>query len=204
MYDYHAILAAIAALLGIVGYALYFRSIFRGITRPHVFTWFTYFLIDIIVFTAQIIKGGGPGAWVTLTGVVGTLGVTILALRWGEKRITTSDWASFAGALCAIVLWRATGDPLIAVVIAVVINFLAMLPTFRKSFIRPGEESISIWVLDIIRYSIAMAALASFNVTTALFPAALGVGDALLVAMIVVRRSRLAKRGRGDTMASNG
>lgn len=191
VYDYHVVLGAIAALLGVVGYALYFRSILQGITKPHLFTWFTYFLIDIIVFAAQVVKGGGPGAWVTLTGVVGTLGVTILALRFGEKHITKSDWASFIGALCAIVLWRITNDPLIAVMIAVVINFLAMLPTFRKSFVRPGEESVSIWILDIIRYSIALVALASFNATTALFPIALVTGDALLVAMILIRRYRV-------------
>ena len=191
MYDYHVVLGSVAALLGVVGYALYFRSIFQGITKPHLFTWLTYFLIDIIVFTAQIIQGGGPGAWVTLTGVVGTLGVAILALRFGEKHITKSDWASFVGALCAIVLWRITNDPLIAVVIAVVVNFLAMLPTFRKSFARPEEESISIWILDIIRYSIALAALTSFNATTALFPLALVVGDVLLVAMILIRRRQL-------------
>ncbi len=191
MYDYHVVLGAFAALLGVVGYVLYFRSIFRGITKPHFFTWVTYFLIDIIVFTAQITKGGGPGAWVTLTGVVGTLGVSILALRWGEKHVTKSDWTSFIGALSAIVLWRVTDNPLVAVMIAVGINFLALLPTFRKSYTHPFEESVSIWIVDIIRYSIALFALASFNATTALFPLGLVTGDALLVVVILIRRHQM-------------
>ncbi len=188
MTDYHVVLGAIAALLGIVGYALYFRSIFRGITKPHLFTWVSYSLVDFIVFAAQVVKGGGPGAWTILTGQIGSLAVSVLALRFGEKHITKSDWASFIGVLCAIMLWIATKDPLGAVVISTVINFLAIAPTIRKSYVKPFEESMSIWILDTIRFSLSMTALASFNLTTALFPAAIVVGNLILIGTIAVRR----------------
>jgi len=185
---YHVVLGAIAALLGIVGYWLYFRSIFRGETKPHLFTWFTYFLIDIIVFAAQVVKGGGPGTWVTLTGVVGTLGVSLLALRFGEKHITKGDWASFIAAFFAIVLWRATNDPLIAVVIATVINFLAVLPTIRKSYLNPYQESVSIWALDIVRFALGIVALASLNMATILFPLGIITANLVLLGTILIRR----------------
>ncbi len=193
MTDYHVVLGAIAALLGIVGYWLYFRSIFRGETKPHLFTWLSYTLVDFIVFTAQVVKGGGPGAWTILTGNIGSLAVSILALRFGEKYITKSDWASFVGVLCAIVLWRATNDPLGAVIISTVINFLAIAPTIRKSYVNPFEESMSIWILDTIRFSMSMAALASFNLTTALFPAAIVVGNLILISTILIRRRVLTR-----------
>lgn len=192
-YDYHIVLGAIAALLGFLGYGLYFRSIFRGETKPHLFTWFTYFLIDIVVFAAQVIKGAGPGAWVTLTGVVGTLCVSVIALRWGEKHITKMDWVSFIAALCAIALWQWTSNPLIAVVIAAVINFLAIAPTVRKSYGNPHQESVSIWLLDMVRFGLGIIALTSLNWTTALFPSAVVAGNALLVGVILIRRRILAK-----------
>jgi hypothetical protein len=187
-YDYHVVLGAIAALLAIAGYWLYYSSIFRRITKPHLFTWLTYFLIDIIVFAAQVVKGGGPGTWVTLTGVIGTFGVSLLALRFGEKHITKGDWASFIGALSAIVLWRVTSDPLIAVIIATIINFLAMYPTIRKSYANPFEESISIWVVDAIRWTLGIVALESFNATTALFPIGLVTANCILIGTILIRR----------------
>ena len=191
IYDYHVVLGALGAGLGLLGYALYFRSIFAGITKPHVFTWLTYFLLDIIVFVAQVIKGGGAGTWVTLSGAVGTFCVTVVALRLGEKHIRKSDWISFGAALFAIALWLLTDTPLVAVVIAAIINFLAMAPTFRKSYVNPFQESTSIWILDIIRFSLGIIALGSINATTVLFPAALVLGNAMLVAMILVRRSQL-------------
>lgn len=193
-YDYHIVLGAIAALLGFLGYGLYFRSIFRGETKPHLFTWFTYFLIDIVVFAAQVIKGAGPGAWVTLTGVVGTLCVSVVALRLGEKHITKTDWVSFIAALCAIVLWQWTSNPLIAVVIAAVTNFLAIAPTVRKSYDNPFQESASIWLLDMVRFGLGITALASLNWTTALFPSAVVAGNAVLVGVILIRRHILAKK----------
>jgi len=192
-YDYHIILGAIAALLGLLGYGLYFRSIFRGETRPHLFTWLIYFLIDIIVFAAQIMKGAGPGAWTTLTGVIGSLCVSFIALRLGEKHITKTDWISFIAALCAIVLWQTTNNPLIAIVIAATINFLAIFPTLRKSYSNPYQESISIWVVDIMRFGLGITALVSLNWTTALFPSAVITANVLLVGMILIRRHILTR-----------
>lgn len=191
-------------LLGVLGYTFYFRSIFRGETKPHLFTWLIYALIDIIVFTAQVLNGAGPGAWVTLTGIIGTSAVALVSIRRGEKHITMSDWMSFVAAIVAIVLWRLTSDALVAVVISAAINFLAMAPTFRKAYGKPEEESISIWLADTTRYSLAIVALTTLSLTTALFPAALVLGDALLITMILLRRRQLAKAVGGDTMARNG
>ena len=193
-YDYHIILGALSVILGLLGYAIYFRSIFYGKTKPHIFTWVTYFLIDTIVFFAQTLKGAGPGAWGTLVGAVGGLFVSIIALRRGEKHITKSDWVSFIGALFAIWLWQATSNPLIAVAIATAINFLAIFPTLRKSYNNPFEESISIWLLDLIRYGISIVALVAINWTTVLFPVGLVVTNAILVGTILIRRRVLAKK----------
>jgi len=191
VYDYHLILAIIGVFPALVGYSLYFRSIFRGLTKPHAFTWITFFLLDATVFAAQVIRGGGPGAWLTIAGALGNFAIIIFAIRWGEKHITKSDWISFTGALSGIVLWWLTNDPLVAVVIAALVNLLAVLPTLRKSFSKPFEESITIWGLDIIRFSLAVAALTSLNLTTALFPIATILTNATLVTMVLIRRCQL-------------
>jgi hypothetical protein len=193
-YDYHMVLGAIAALLSVLGYGLYFRSIFRGETRPHLFSWFIYFLVDIIVFVAQVLNGAGPGAWVTLTGVIGTFCVAVVALRLGEKNITKTDWISFVAALGAIVFWQMTDNPLIAVAISAVINFLAIFPTIRKSYDNPFEESISIWIVDMVRFGLGITALVSLNLTTALFPSAVIAANIILVGIILIRRHILANK----------
>jgi len=193
IYDYHVLLGGTAVLIGLLAYGLYFRTIFRGDTKPHLFTWLIFAIIDGTVFVAQVLEGGGPGSWIFLLSVVENLIVVILAVRWGEKHITRSDWASFLAALAGIVLWRLTNDPLIAVTIAVGINIAAAYPTFRKSYTRPDEESITVWAIDVVRFSLGIVALVTLNITTALFPASIVLLNASLVGMILYRRRQLAK-----------
>lgn len=193
MIDPQIIFALIGIALGVVGYFLYFRSIFNGQTKPHLFTWFVYFIVDIIVFSAQTLKGGGPGTWVTFTGLIGTFCVSVLAVKFGEKHIRIFDWLSFTMALIAVAIWAATGNPLYSVIISAIINFLAMAPTFRKAYTRPDEESISIWAMDAVRFSFSIAALSIISLTTALFPAALITGNILLIVMIMFRRHKLKR-----------
>lgn len=189
--EYQSVFGALGVVVGIIGFAFYYVSIFRGSTKPHVFTWFTYVLVDGEVFVAQVIKGAGPGAWVVGLGVAACLGVSILSFWWGEKHITKSDWLVFAGALLGALLWILTSDPLVAVVISSIINILAVIPTIRKSYMHPKEESVSVWSLDILRYLLGLAALASFNLTTALFPAVCVIGNAVLVGTILLRREQM-------------
>ena len=187
-YDYHVLLAVIGSCCGLLGYALYFRSIFLGATKPHIFTWFVYGLIDGIVFVAQLFEGGGPGAWVTLVGVVANLMVAVLSIWYGEKHITKSDWTIFTGALLAIVLWRMTSNPLLAVAIATIANTLGLVPTFRKAYMKPFEESISIWSLDVLRFGLAIPALSAITFTTVLFPIDVVIINSALAIMILIRR----------------
>lgn len=193
-YDYHIIFGALGVLLGLVAYGLYFRSIFRGETKPHIFTWLTFTLIDGTVFFAQILHGAGPGSWILLLSVVENTIVVVLATRWGEKHITRSDWVSFFGALFGILLWWLTDNALAAVVVASIINILAVVPTLRKSYLRPDQESVTLWSIDLLRFSLSMAALVSFNLTTALFPAVIILANASVVALVLLRRRQLAKR----------
>ena len=95
IYDYHVVLGVIAASFGIAGYVIYIRSILRGFTRPHIFTWLIYVIVDGTIFAAQLAGGGGPGAFVVLTGAVANAAIVILAFQRGEKNITLSDWACF-------------------------------------------------------------------------------------------------------------
>ena len=193
-YDYHALVSVLSLVFGAIGYTLYFRSIFAGVTKPHIFTWVTYAIIDSIVFVAQVLKGAGPGAWALAFSVCACVLVSIIALKKGEKQITVGDWACFLGAFVAIGFWLLTSNPLVAVVIAALINVLALVPTFRKSYLRPQEESLSTWIADIFKYGLSLFALVSFNLTTALFPAAIVACNSVLVAMILIRRRQLAAR----------
>jgi len=52
--------------------------------------------------------------------------------------VLPADWYFFLAALAAIPLWLLTRTPLYSVVVVTVIDALAYVPTFRKSWHRPA------------------------------------------------------------------
>lgn len=191
MTDYKIVLGVVATILGFVGYVPYFRDIFRGTTRPHVFSWFVWGLLTGIAFFAQITKGGGAGAWVTGSSAVICTCIAALAFFYGKRQITKSDWFSFAGALLGLLFWQLTNDPLLAVIFVTVTDALAFAPTFRKAYYKPDEETASTFMLSSIKFLIALAAFESFNLTTALYPISLVLANGSFAAMLLVRRRKI-------------
>ncbi len=193
MIEYKTILGIAAVLIGLVSYIPYYRDIMRGATKPHPFSWFAFALILGITFFAQLVTGGGAGAWVNGVSAVAVFGIAVLSLSKGDRDITTFDWFCFGGAILGIVLWRITDDPFTAVIIVTSTDTLAFAPTFRKAYLRPHEETMSLFVFSAAKYTVSLFALTLFTPTTALFPVFLVASNLALVFLLVLRRRSLTK-----------
>ena len=193
IYDYKIILGAISVVVGLIGYVPYFRDIYRGTTKPHPFSWFLWGLLDGVVFVAQIVRDGGAGAWVTGMTTIACFVIAGIALSRGEKRISALDWWCLATGLSGIILWVLTRDPFYAVVLVTITDMIAFVPTFRKAYLRPGEETVSTYVLSATKWIIGIAALQTLSATTWLYPASLVIMNNLFAFMVVVRRRQLAR-----------
>lgn len=192
MYDYKSLLGALAIVVGLVGYIPYFRDIFRKRTKPHAFSWFVWGILTAIAFFAQVTRGGGPGTWVTGITALACLVISGLALFYGERDIKMIDWLSLLDALVGIVFWVFTNDPFLAVILVTVIDAVGYIPTFRKGFHKPYEETISTFFLSSLKFLIALFALRSLNLITWLYPASLVLTNAFFVAMLISRRRSLS------------
>lgn len=184
-------LGTLAIVIAIYSYIPYFRNILKGRTKPHAFSWFIWGLLTGIAFFAQLADNGGAGAWVTGFTALVCLAFFIFALKRGEKEIVLLDWFSLAGALFALILWAFTNDPLLSVILITIIDALGFIPTFRKSFYKPNEETALTYFLSAVKFAIAIAALDNITVVTTLYPASLVVMNGLFVAMVLARRRKL-------------
>jgi hypothetical protein len=189
--DYRIALGIIASVIGTVSYLPYFINIFKGKTKPHVFSWFVWGLLTGIAFFAQMAKGAGAGAWVTGLTAFFCLIIAMIALFRGEKGVTKSDWFCFIGALCGLLLWKLTSNPLLAVLLVTTTDALAFTPTFRKAYFKPYEETVSTFALNTIKFIFGLIALQSFNLTTWLYPASLVLMNGWFVIMVLLRRKSI-------------
>lgn len=186
------LLTSISTLLALIGYAYYFRDIFRGKTKPHVFSWFVWGVLTTIAFVAQVVDGGGIGTAVTAVSALFCFVVTAFAIRTGERSFPLSDWLALFSAGVALVLWWITDDPLLSVILITITDAAAFLPTFRKSYHKPYEETLIEYFLAGIKFVFAIPALEVLTLTTWLYPASLLVMNLTFVGLLIVRRAQLS------------
>lgn len=190
--NYKTVLAIISIVMTLVGYFYYFRDIFAHKTKPHAFSWLVWGLLTAIAFAAQIHDNGGPGSYVTgLTAAISFI-IFALAIRQGEKRITRADKLNLAAALIAIIPWLLTDNPVTSVILISIIDFLGFLPTIRKSYWKPGEETVISYTLAGLKFVLAIIALDHYSLTTWFYPATLVVANLCFVTMLIVRRRQLS------------
>lgn len=186
-------LSALAIALTFIAFSPYIRSILKGETKPHVFSWVLWGLSTLVVFFAQLADHGGAGAWPIGVSAVITLGVAVLAWRKrADVSLTPMDWTFFLLGLTSLPLWFFTSDPLWAVVILTMVDVLGFGPTFRKAHAHPHEEKLSFFALIAARNLTATLALENYSLTTVLFPATMAMACILFILMVAARRRALA------------
>ena len=181
-------LGILAIVIGVYSYIPYFRDIFAGKTKPHAFSWFVWFLLTGIAFFAQASDGGGAGAWVTGFTALVAFAIFVAALRVGRKNIAPVDWFFLVGSLTSLGLWAVTKNPVGSIILITIIDMLAFIPTFRKSYHKPTEETAITYALSAMKFAVGLAALDTVSVTTALYPFSLVITNGLFVAMVLWRR----------------
>lgn len=191
---YKNLLSAIAIALTILAFFPYIRSILKGETKPHVFSWVIWGSTTFIVCLAQLADEGGAGAWpIGVSGII-TLYVAILAyLKKSDSSITKTDWLFFILAMASLPVWYLTSNPLWAVVILTTADVLGFGPTFRKAYIRPFEEQLMFFVIMTIRNLISITALEHYSLTTVLFPAVIATACLIFIPMVIFRRRTLTR-----------
>ena len=185
----------LALVLTLAAFYPYVRSILPEETRPHVISWFIWAAGTFVVFVAQLLDGGGPGAWVI--GVSGLITMGVAKLAWhksSDTGIDRLDWVFLILALSALPLWILTVTALSAVIILTLVDVLGFGPSVRRAYQSPKEESATFFALGAIRNMFVILALENYTWTTVLFPAAVGIACALFVLMIFARRALIPPR----------
>lgn len=133
----------ILTLLFIVLANLYYvMTVFRGQTKPHIYSWILWAIVNILASSIQLQHGAGWWALALgLSGIICIL-VVIISFWYGEKTITHLDTISFILVLGIIPLWLWAKQDMISMMLALSIDALSFIPTIRKSFHKPWGENL--------------------------------------------------------------
>lgn len=190
--DYKVLLWIFTIWLAIYGYFDYLKDTIKWLTTPHLYSWIVFLIMDSIAFLIQIWDNAWAWAWWTLATWLMWLIVVVYAIKNGNKNITKSDTLSFSVALLCIVLYILLENPIYSLILVLLISFLAMYPTFRKSYNKPWEETLSLYTIAWIRSAISILATANVSILTIGLPAFIILINSVFVAMVIIRRKQLS------------
>jgi hypothetical protein len=182
------ILSIFAGLIAIISFAPYFLDIIHKKTKPHAYTWLIW---TITQGTALAGLWLGVGGWGFISLFIGTgliFIIFLLSLKYGTRNITKGDTITLIAALIAILIWWQLHNPLLAILMVSLIDFLGYIPSFRKTYKNPWTETPIFWILSPLAYIVTILALDKYNLLTLTYLITVTVADITLLMICLIRR----------------
>lgn len=188
------VISFIAVVMTFAAYVPYYRDILNGKTQPHVYSWSLWGFLTVLLVALQIKGGAGPATWITAAAGLMCIGVAILSLKNGKKDITVTDTVTAVLSLIAIGFWLIADQPAVSLILVILGDGLAFVPTIRKSWHKPYSETLSLYATNSLRFFLALAAVESYTFLSVAWIAFWAIGNGLFAVMLVVRRGQVARR----------
>jgi hypothetical protein len=169
--DKFVIIGALAELWGCI---IYSRDTLTGKTKPNRVTWLLWFLAPSVAFAAELNKHVSFYIALTTLSVVAGPMLVFAASFFSPQaywKLGRLDYTCGLLSLLGLLLWVIYKDSNIALVFALVADFLAAAPTLVKSFTNPETESLEAYTAAILNGGLALLAIKHWTLANYGFPA---------------------------------
>lgn len=143
-------------------------------------------------FFGGLAKGAGIGALPTGIAEAFTIVIFLFSLKYlfqGKAgHIRRIDNYFLAAALLGLIPWALTHDPTISVVIVVLIDVIAFIPTLRKAWEHPETEKPLLYEMNVSRHILTLFSLGAYNIATMFHSIAMICTNTIMAAFIVRKR----------------
>jgi hypothetical protein len=185
------VFAILGAGLAVVSTLPYIVDTIRKRTKPNIVSWMTWTILTLVATAASLAAREPRTALLIGASSICTGAVVVAGLWHGIAKFSWFDGLCQAGAVGGLVLWLVFDSPTIGIIVPVAIDFVAMLPTLRHSWLKPGEETWQTFLIGVIAPVLTILSLAKFSVNSLLYPFYLFVANLLIVVTVVYRRRQL-------------
>lgn len=190
------IIGILAIALTFIAYIPYLRDLIKHKTQPHVFTWLVWATVALISFGLQIQASAGLGAFVTLAASIVCLTVFIIGLsqKTAKRNIKKIDVVFLLAAIGALIIWLLARQPVVSVIMLCAVDALGFMPTIRKSWSKPYSETLVTYMINAVRFCLALIALSEYNFVAAFYPFYWALSDILFCSFLIIRRKQVGRR----------
>jgi len=142
----------IGVLIGLITATFYIKSIFRGITKPNLVSYFIWTLAPFIGTFFQIRAGAGLSVLPVFMAGFLPFAVFLFSIFYKNSywKINLFDLICGGFAVLALLLYIITQNLSISILFAILSDSLAYIPTIRKTWNFPETETSSIYAGGIV------------------------------------------------------
>jgi hypothetical protein len=170
MFHWQATIGIVASLLCFFYSVPYIITILQGKTRPNRASWWIWVTIGVIICSSYYSTGGGNTIWALVCAVLAQLIIALLSLKYGEGGWNRFDKMCLFAAGISLLLWWWFNSPFIAILFNIAIDFMAALPTLKKSYYEPETENILSWTLYAAGSFLNLFTLEHWSITLSALP----------------------------------
>ncbi|MEK7605334.1 MAG: hypothetical protein AAB478_02295 [Patescibacteria group bacterium] len=178
-----------------IGAISYLIDTVRGRVQPNRVTWFLWALAPLVTVAAQLDQGVGLPALLTFS--VGFLPALIVIASFFNKKavwkITRFDIFCGVLSLVGLILWQITKVGNIAILLSIVADLFAGIPTFRKAYSHPDSESFRAFFLGAIGAVLVILTITTWTFAVAAFSVYFFLSNSLIAFLV---KSRIGARSR--------
>jgi len=172
-----------AGVLGLIPFVIFIRAMLRGTSRPNLAGWILYDIAMLMIVTSSIALGAWQAVWLAVAYLIGQSVMIGLSFKTGYFTFSKFDYAVFSLSILGLLLWIYTSNPLYALILNVGVDALGSLSIARKLYVHPGTEDRGAWTLCLIISILNIFAVASFDISNALYPVVIVIMNILITAL---------------------
>lgn len=192
--DVKAVLGIIAGIIAFSAYIVYIVSIIRGRTKPNRATWWIWAFMGLVIGLSYYVSGAVNTIWVPVVEFIGPLVIALLSIKYGEGGLNNkTDLVCLFGAIVSIILWIIFNNPVVALVINLVVDSFAVVPTIKKSYLRPEGEDFWAWFGTGLADSLNMFAVERFTFAILVYPIYMLVSDFIIIFILLLKKKGIMK-----------
>lgn len=186
-------LGVVISLLGCFSYLI---DTLRGKTKPNKVTWFLWFLAPSIAFTAKIKEGVGLQS--LLTFMVGFNPLLIFIASFVNKKsqwaVSKLDYVCGGMSILGLILWYITKTGNVAIVLSILADGLAAIPTVVKSYHFPETENYKVFLGGAITAAITLLTIKNWVIAEYAFPLYILLINTVLIFLIKFKVGKLVEK----------
>lgn len=166
-------------------------SIFKGDYKPQRTTRLIYVVIVCLYVATLFSSGERKGLFVALVQLACCIIIFALSIKYGMGGKNKLDFLVLIAAGLTLIIWYSTSNPVLALYLSILADFIGTSPSIIKSYQKPFTEVAKFYFCDVMASIFVMLSLESYGLRDVGFPGYIFLVNLVMVLTIVLRQRAL-------------